>query len=78
MKLHCTLFILLFSILLNAQRFDFGKVSEDEIRQKEHSNDPEAAATYIYKKGKVTFTHDKIWRYVYEVEGRIKVYNKRG
>ncbi|MEX0998190.1 MAG: transglutaminase domain-containing protein [Flavobacteriaceae bacterium] len=78
MKSLLSLFIVLFSIVLNAQRFDFGKVSEEEIKQKEHPNDPEAPATYIYKKGKVTFTHDKIWRYVYEVEGRIKIYKKEG
>ena len=37
MKKITTLFILLFSIIASAQDFRFGKVSKEEILEKEHN-----------------------------------------
>ncbi|MEX0998191.1 MAG: DUF3857 domain-containing protein [Flavobacteriaceae bacterium] len=78
MKTLFTLFVVLFSIVLNAQRFDFGKVSEEEILEQEHSTDPEAPAAVLYKKSRIFFEYDNQWQYVQEVEARVKIYKKEG
>ncbi|MCR9183272.1 MAG: DUF3857 domain-containing protein [Flavobacteriaceae bacterium] len=78
MKTLFTLFILLFSTVLNAQRFDFGKVSEEEILEQEHPTDHEAPAAVLYKKSRIYFEYDNQWQYVQEVEARVKIYKKEG
>lgn len=75
------LFILLFittSCLVHAQKFEFGKVSEKEIQEKQHPTDPEATAAVLFKKSTITFEFDYQWKYVQEVEVRLKIYKKEG
>ncbi len=78
MKTLFTLVVLLFSVVLNAQQFDFGKVSEEEIMEQEHPTDPEAPAAVLYKKSRIFFEYDNQWQYVQEVEARVKIYKKEG
>ncbi len=73
--------VFLFLSTLNgvqAQRYDFGKVSDDEIKQTTHPADPEAKAAILYKKGTVSMQYNDGWEYVYEMEARIKIYNQEG
>ncbi len=73
------LFFLLFSLMSSqAQKFDFGKVSEEEIEEKQHPLDPEAPAAVLYKKAKTYFEYDDQFKFIHEVEVRIKIYDKEG
>ncbi len=78
MKLIITLLLFSSSFLVHAQKFEFGKVSEEEILEKEHPTDPEASAAVLYKKSNIFFEYDYQWQYVQEVEVRIKIYKKEG
>ncbi len=61
-----------------AQRYEFGKVSDDEILQELHPDDPNASAAILYKKGRVSLQYNNGWEYVYDFEARIKIYNQEG
>lgn len=76
-----TFLILLTFLCVNdvqSQRYEFGRVSDDEIKQTVHQFDPEAPAAILYKKGKVTMQYDNGWNYVYDFEARVKIYNQDG
>lgn len=73
-----TILCVLFVNLTNAQRYEFGKISDDEITQTVHHLDPETPAAILYKKGKVTMQYQDGWQYVYDFEARIKIYNQEG
>ncbi len=68
----------LFCYTVQAQQLEFGKVSEEEINQKVHPLDSEAVAAVIYKKATVSMEYQQGWKYVYEVEARIKIYKQEG
>lgn len=78
MKLLFTSLMTLACIVLHAQKFDFGKVSEEEILEKIHPTDSEATAAVLYKKSKIYFEYNDQWEYIQEVEARIKIYKKEG
>lgn len=61
-----------------SQRYDFGRVSDDEIKQTVHHLDPESPAAILYKKGKVSLQYQDGWQYVYDFEARVKIYNQDG
>ncbi|MEX2349966.1 MAG: DUF3857 domain-containing protein [Flavobacteriaceae bacterium] len=76
---HFVLFLFLFSLInVHSQNFKFGKVSEEEINEKTHPLDSETSAAFLYKKAKTYFKYDNQWKYVHEVEVRLKIYNKEG
>lgn len=77
-KIFFTVVFILVCSSINAQNYEFGKVSENEILQKEHPNDSEASAAFLYKKGKVSLQYIYGWKYVYDFEARIKIYNQQG
>lgn len=63
-----------------AQNFKFGKVSKEEIIQKEHSLEPDANAAVLYREYNTHFEYSTeegffVYTDVYE---RIKIYNKEG
>jgi hypothetical protein len=65
---------------VKAQEFKFGKVSKEEIEQKNHAVEKEAEAAILYKKERVNYEYDAdngftTRRYVHS---RIKIYNKSG
>ncbi|WP_299338255.1 DUF3857 domain-containing protein [uncultured Psychroserpens sp.] len=63
-----------------AQNFKFGKVSKEELNQKQHPSDSTASAAVLYKNENIYFffTGDKGFEQHREVYKRIKIYNKEG
>ncbi len=63
-----------------SQNFKFGKVSKEEILEKEHPVDPSANAAVLYREFKTNFeysTEDGFY-VVTDVIERVKIYNKEG
>lgn len=73
-------FLLLFVLPVNAQNYKFGKVSNEEVLQKEHPINKEANAAVLYRSQKVYYDLDKNegFSLITEVHERIKIYNKEG
>lgn len=73
----CVLMIYSFAA---AQDYRFGKVSGQEINQKEHPDDPSAEAAILYREIKTEFDYSqtKGWFLVTDYFERIKIYNKDG
>ncbi|MBT0606654.1 DUF3857 domain-containing protein [Aequorivita echinoideorum] len=63
-----------------AQNFKFGKVSEEEVLQKEHPQDPSANASILYRETKTEFQYsqDTGFYMVTDIYERIKIYSKEG
>lgn len=72
--------ILLSFISINAQDFELGKVSLEELKEKNHPTDSSAVASVLYAKGKTYFEYSNSTGFylVTEVETRIKIYKKEG
>lgn len=72
--------ILCFLNVSIAQNYKFGKVSKEELLQKEHPTDPTADAAVLYRETKTDFqyTQDSGWYMVTDYFERIKIYNKEG
>jgi len=66
----------------NAQErnFKFGKVSKEEVSQKEHPLEKDAEAAILYKNERVFYDYDaqQGFRTIRNVHYRIKIYNKSG
>ncbi|QAA81621.1 DUF3857 domain-containing protein [Aequorivita sp. H23M31] len=77
--LTAVLFLAIFGVL-NAQNYKFGKVSKDELLQKEHPTDPTADAAILYRETKSEFQYsqDSGWTLVTDYFERIKIYTKEG
>ncbi|MGB3344865.1 MAG: transglutaminase [Aequorivita sp.] len=73
----CVLFFVNNSV---AQNYKFGRVSKEELLQKEHPSDPNADAAVLYRETKTEFqyTQDTGWYMVTDYLERIKIYNKEG
>ncbi|MFH6934523.1 DUF3857 domain-containing protein [Flavobacterium sp. FlaQc-30] len=72
---------LIFGIVkTNAQNYELGKVTVDELQEKIHPADSSAAAAVLFKKGKTVFTYnDKIgFSAIHTYEFKIKIYKKDG
>lgn len=80
MKLLFSIYALLFCISINAQDFDFGKITKEELQEKFNPLDSSASATYLYKYRKTFFEYkqDDGFQQVTEIHERIKIYNKEG
>lgn len=79
MKKITILFFLLISLVVTAKDYDLGKVSKEELMEKEHPLDPSADAAILYKKGNTHFKIDNDkWVIITEVEVRLKIYTKKG
>jgi len=72
--------ILCFVGTTEAQNYKFGKVSKEELLQKEHPNNPTADAAILYRETKTDFqyTQDSGWYMVTDYFERVKIYNKEG
>lgn len=66
--------------MANAQKYNLGKVTVEELQQKQHPTDTSAAAAIIFKKGEVTFRYDAVDGFVKRtaVLAKIKIYKKEG
>lgn len=77
-------YFLLFSLLsfgvLQAQDYRFGKVSEEEVLQKQHPKFKDANAAILFREHKVYYDLQKSagLHLITEVHERIKIYNKEG
>lgn len=82
MKLRILATVLFLGIysLSDAQDYRFGKVSEEELLQKEHPVDPAANAAILYRETKTEFQYsqDSGWYMVTDYFERVKIYNKEG
>ena len=65
---------------VSAQKYNLGKVTVDELKEKQHPLDTTAAAAIIFKKGLVTFRYDDIEGFVKvtTAKAKIKIYKKEG
>jgi len=72
------LLIILYSISLNAQEFEFKEVTKAELQEKFHPQDSTAPAAVLYEKGYLTMRYDDGWNYHLEVTKRVKIYNSEG
>lgn len=72
--------MMIFVLNTAAQDFRYGKVSEEELLEKQHPKDPEANAAVLYKEHKVYYNyHPSVgFTLITEVHERIKIYNKEG
>lgn len=72
--------MLIFVLNTVAQDFRYGKVSEEELLEKQYPKDPEVNAAVLYKDHKVSYNyHPSIgFTLITEVHERIKIYNKEG
>ncbi|WP_310991346.1 transglutaminase [Aequorivita marina] len=63
-----------------AQKYKFGKVSKEELLQKEHPTDKSANAAVLYRETKTEFqyTEDSGWFMITNFFERVKIYNKEG
>lgn len=75
-----TLCLLIFINFSNAQDFRFGKVSDQEVKQKEHPSDSTADAAILYREAKTDFQYSRTdgWYLVTDYFERIKIYTKDG
>lgn len=74
-----TLLFVSFACTVFAGDFRLGKVSKEELMEKEHPLDPSAEAAVLYKKGKTYFDiENEKWVVFTEVEVRVKIYSKEG
>jgi hypothetical protein len=65
---------------INAQNFELGKVSVEELKQRVHPKDTAAVAAILFKKGKTVFKYEneKGFYALHECQIRIKIYKKEG
>ena len=74
------LFLFINVSFIYAQDFRFGKVSEEELSQKQHSLDPEADAAILYRDESTRFEYNQDTGFfiLTEVFERVKIYNSEG
>ena len=81
MRTKCNV-LLLFFITLNlfAQDFKFGKISKEELTQKEYTQDPSAAAAVLFREVTINYNYVKNEGFMVEtnVHERVKIYNADG
>jgi hypothetical protein len=79
-KVIASLFLVLFVLDTNAQEFKLGKVSIEELKEKNNPTDSTAVAAILFEKGAVDFEYsqDDGFKMITEVITRIKIYKKEG
>lgn len=80
MKNLCLLLVLLSLQYVEAQNYNFGKVSKEELSEQFYSKDSTAVAAYLFKSRRTYFRYDqtKGFELVTDIHERIKIYNKDG
>ncbi len=80
LKLFTTVLFLSFFGFSGAQNYKFGKVSKEELLQKQHPKDPTADAAILYREIKMEFQYrqDSGWYMVTDYFERVKIYTKEG
>lgn len=72
--------LLMTAFSVNAQRYNLGKVTVEELQEKQHPQDTTAAAAILFKTGLVTFRYDDTDGFVMitTVKAKIKIYKTDG
>ena len=72
--------LIFFVTQVNSQNYKFGKVSKEEVQQKEHPIKKNANAAVLFRSQNVYYTFDKNngFSLITEIQERIKIYNKGG
>ncbi len=81
MSINKAFILLLLTFLnVNAQKFELGKVSIEELKEKSHPKDTSAVAAVLFEKGRTFFEYnqDRGFQMKTEVQIRIKIYKKEG
>ena len=75
-----TLSLLLISLFSIAQKNELGKVTIEELSQKNHPTETSAEAAILYSKGETHFEYSQNDGFfiITDVETKIKIYNKDG
>ncbi len=78
-KITTSIFLILFTLSLQAQNFKFGKVSEEEVLEKFHPLEKDANAAVLYRSVRTYYSYSSNgFTLVTDVHERIKIYNKDG
>ncbi|WP_456436965.1 hypothetical protein [Psychroserpens sp.] len=79
-QLFATIIFLSIALSINAQDFKFGKVSKEELIQKQHHLDSSASAAILYKSENIYFYYSDGTGFEQHrvVHKRIKIYNNEG
>ena len=72
------LIVSIFSLTIQAQDFEFKKVSKAELEEQYHPLDSVAPAATLFEKGHLDFKYTDGWEYELEVTKRLKIYNSDG
>ncbi len=77
---YLILLLALISATLTAQNFKYGKVSKEELSEKQNASYPEADATVLYRSVDISysFREGEGFSTITEVHERVKIYNKKG
>ncbi len=80
MKIYSFVLVVLVSITLNAQNYNFGKVSKEELSEAFYPSDSSASAAYLFKNRKTFYRYidNEGFRLITQIHERIKIYNKEG
>ncbi|RWX03720.1 DUF3857 domain-containing protein [Flavobacterium cerinum] len=81
MKLvKCIVLFLFTGFSVEAQKYELGEVTKEELAEKSHPLDPSAGAAILFSKGHsyMTISEKSGFDLVTEVEVKIKIYNKEG
>lgn len=79
-KLYIVLLLIIAIVNTYAQKFELGKVSVAELKEKKHPIDSSAVAAVLFKRGKTFFTYTNATGFTanHECEFRIKIYSLEG
>ena len=79
-KIYPLLVLIFAYVSLQAQDYRFGKVSLEEVQEKQYPEDSEVNAAVLYREQKIYYelTKSTGFTLVTEVHERIKIYNKDG
>jgi len=72
--------LIVFVTSINAQNYNYGKVSKEEVLESTHPTNPEANAAILFKSSKTYYDYSKNKGFILttDVHERIKIYNKDG
>jgi len=78
--INLLLLLLLTGFTAQAQKYELGKVTKEELEEKSHPLEPSAGAAILYSKGisRMTYSDNSGFSLITEIEVKIKIYNKDG
>lgn len=79
-KTYLSLFLVLISFSIFSQNYELGKVTVQELEEKEHPVEKDAEAAILYSKGEsyIDYNETEGFFLITEVEMKIKIYTKEG